>query len=531
MAVVSELISKFSFVGSLSPQKEFNANLKTSVTLLAGVGAGLAAAAGGLFGFVASATQSADALTDFNAETGISVERTQELGFAAEMAGSSAAAMQASLAGLSKVAGDASRGLGRGRKAFEELGISVTDASGNVKTADVLFGELRESFARLGTSAGAQKSIIASLGLDPSTLQLLNATSEEVDLLVEKSRALGIVTTEQAEAAASFQDSLGIARFGVNALGQQIAVGLAPAMQKITDRFVDFLIANKDVIADGITAFSEAILVAVGFIERMAPVLAALAAGFVIAKIAAIGFSGVMGVVLSPVVLITAAIVALLLIIDDLLVAFNGGESVIRDFFLEFLGVDIVPIMQGIVDGIKWMIDAAISFLEPFFEMWGHMFDAVIKLFQGDFTGALDSVGAAFSTWIDFLQGLFTGLFDWLLGMWGSVLGFIRDGAMSILPDWAVNLINGGGSPEDLQNPAALPSGSGQDPLDVPEFTPNEALAIGGGTTTSNVSSNIDQQNSIVVYSSDPQQAGAAVNNALQEQLRTAKTQVNRGGR
>ena len=55
MAIVSELISRFSFVGSLAPQEEFNANLKTSIALIGGIGAGLATAAGGFFGWTAGA--------------------------------------------------------------------------------------------------------------------------------------------------------------------------------------------------------------------------------------------------------------------------------------------------------------------------------------------------------------------------------------------------------------------------------------------------------------------------------------------
>ena len=491
MAVVSELVSKFSFIGSLTPQKEFNANLKLSVGLLAGAAAGIAAAAGGMFAFVSSQTQAADALTDFNAETGIAVERAQELGFAAMMTGSSAEAMTASLAGLSKVAGDASRGLGRGRKAFDELGISVTDAAGNVKTADVLFNELRESFARLGTSAGAQKSIIASLGLDPSTLQLLNATSEEVDVLIEKAQALGVVTHEQAEAAAAFQDSLGIAQFGVSALGQQIAISLAPAMHGITDRFVDFLIANKDLIRDGLTWLGEVLVSTVGFIERMAPVALAAAAAFVAWQLATGGLVAILGVLLSPVVLITAGIVALLLIVDDLIVAFNGGQSVIRDFFLEFLGFDIVPIMQGIVDAFLWMIDTVSGLLEPWFAALGGLFSAVINVFKGNFTGALDDLKLAFAAFGDFVLGIVSGL----------------------LPDWVLQYLDGGQE-------------------SAPGLSPNDAITIGGGgVSNSNSTSNIDQQNQITVYSSDPKQAGAAVNDALQEQLRNAKTQANRGGR
>lgn len=514
MAVVSELVTKFSFVGSLSPQKEFNANLKLSIGLLAGAAAGIATAAGGLFAFVSSNTQAADALADFSAETGIAVERTQELGFAAMMSGSSQEAMTASLAGLSKVAGDASRGLGRGRKAFEELGISVTDAAGNVKTADVLFNELRESFARLGTSAGAQKSIIASLGLDPSTLQLLNATTEEVDALVEKSRALGIVTQEQAEASAEFQDSLALAQFGITALGQQVAVGLAPAMKGVTDRFVDFLVVNKDLIRDGLTYLGEVIISVMGFIERMTPVVLAVAAAFGAWWLATGGLVAIMGVLLSPVVLITAGILALLLIVDDLIVAFNGGQSVIRDFFMEFFGFDIVPLLHGIVDAFKAMISDLMALLEPFFQIMGAMFTAVIALFQGDFEGALSALGDAFDIWIDMIKGAFSALFDWLGFMWGGILDGIKAGVMSILPDWAVDMVSSGESPEEI---AAM--------------TPNDALAIGAGSSSTTNNSSIDQQVQITVNSSDPEQAGAAVSDALQEQLRNAKTQVNRGGR
>lgn len=580
MAVVSELISKFSFVGDLAPQREFNENLKLSLGLLAGVGAAIVGAAGGVFAFVASTTQAADALTDMNAETGISVESIQELGFAAEMSGSSAEAMTASLAGLSKVAGDAARGLGRGKKAFEELGISVKDASGNVKTADVLFNELRDSFDRLGTDMSTQKSIIASLGLDPSTLQLLNSSSEEVALLTQRARDLGIVTTEQAEAAAAFQDSLGVAKFAVSALSQQIAINLAPSTQKITDGFTEFLVANKDLIKDGLQYLGEVITSTAGFIGRMAPLVLALGAAFVVAQLATGGFAAIMGFVLSPVVLITAAIVALLLIVDDLLTALDGGQSVIADFFMEFFGWDIVPVLQGIVDGFKAMFAQLLSLAQPFFDAFGQLFDAVILAFQGDWNGALDALLGAFnsagegikniflglfnfinaafsqmlgavislfnSDWVgaidsllaafgsagDAIKNIFIGLFGFIGSAFSQILGSIKSAATSILPDWAVDLISSGESPAAIAgNAAPLPSGSGQDPLDVPTLTPNDVVAMTPAGATSINNSQVKQEIKIDISASDPKAAGAAVDNALQDQLKTAKTQVNRGGR
>lgn len=561
MAVpVNELVTRFSFVGSLEPQESFNEGLAQSITLLGAAATGIATSAGGLFAFVAASTEAADALTDMNAETGISVERIQELGFAAELSGSSAEAMTASLAGLSKVAGDAARGLGRGKKSFDELGISVKDANGNVKTADVLFGELGDKFKKLGTDAATQKSIIASLGLDPSTLQLLNATGEEVDALIAKSRALGIVTTEQAEAAAEFQDALGIAKFGVNALRQQVAVGLAPAMTDITNRFIGFLEANNDLIEDGLKYLGEIIMSTMGFIERMGPILLMAAAAFGVATLATGGFAAVMGFVMSPVVLITAAIVALLLIVDDLITAFNGGQSVIADFFNEFLGIDIVPIMHGVVDAFMGMVDAVIALIGVLWDAWKQFSSAIVKVFTGDWSGALNDLLGAFNSLGEAIKMVFSGVFDYLAGIMGQVFGAIRNAAVSILPDWAVKLLGGdasgvpGGAPGSAApgesgapgapgepgtpgSPGApgpaqpLPSGSGQDRLDVPMITPNEAVNIGGATANTVNNSTVEQQVEIKISSNDPKAAGAAVNDSLQDQLKTAKTQVNRGGR
>lgn len=515
MAVVNELVTKFSFVGDLAPQRDFNENLKLSLALLTGLGAVVLGAAGGMLAFVAANTEAADGLNDMNAETGISVESIQELGFAALLTGSSTEAMSASLSGLSKVAGDAARGLGRGRKAFEDLGISVKDASGNVKTADVLFNELRESFARLGTSRGEQKSIIASLGLDPSTLQLLNATSEEIGELAEKARALGIVTTDQAKVAADFNDSLDTAKFAVGALSQQIAINLAPSTQRITDGFTEFLIANKDLIRDGLQYLGEVITSTAGFIVRMTPLVLALGGAFLVAQLATGGFATIMGIVLSPVVLITAAIVALLLIVDDLITALNGGQSVIADFFMEFFGWDIVPVLQGIIDAFKAMFAQLLSFAQPFFDAFGHLFDAVIELFTGNWAAALDSLLAAFNSAGEGIRNIFLSLFDFIGTAFSQILGGIKSAAMSILPDWAVDLISDGGSPD--AGGASL--------------SPNDAVAMTPAGNSSVNNSQIKQDIKIDISSSDPKAAGAAVDNALQDQLKTAKTQVNRGGR
>lgn len=488
IAVVSELVSKFSFVGSLTPQKEFNANLKLSVGLLAGASAGLAAAAGGFFAWTSSVLDTIDPLAQLNRETGVAVEQIQALGFAASVNGSSAEALTGTFREMSKRLGEfVQTGGGPAKEIIEKLGISVKDAEGNVRSADDVFLGLSNTLQ--GLSRAEQANVLDKLGIDQSLIQLVSLSSDEVGKLTDRARALGIVTQEQADNAAAFNDSLTTLKFGLSGIQNAVAVGFAPALTDLTNRFIGFLEANQDLIRNGLTWLGDVLQSTMGFIERMAPIALGAAAAFVAWQLATGGLVAILGVLLSPVVLIAAGITALLLIVDDLIVAFNGGQSVIRDFFLEFAGIDIVPVLQGVVDAFNWMINQVMAILEPWFASIGGLFSAVINVFRGDFTSALEDLKLAFVAFGEFVFGIVSKL----------------------LPDWVLEYLGDGGTAS-------------------PTITPNQALAVGGNT--SNVSnSNIEQQVQVNVTSNDPKAAGAAVSDALQEQLRTARTQVNRGGR
>lgn len=526
--VVNELVTRFSFIGDLAPQEDFNANLKSSIGLLAGVGAALAASAGGFFAWASSVLESIDPLTDLSAETGVAVEAIQQLGYAAEMSGSSSDAMNASFKEVTKRLGEfVQTGGGPAKEIIEKLGLSMKDASGKVKTADVVIMDLMKSMK--GMSNAEKMNVLDKMGIDQSMLQTLSLSSEELAELIGQANAFGVVSAEQAEAASAFTDSMGRLGFAMKAIQNVVAVGFAPAMTGLIDSFVEFIEVNGELIKSGLTWLGEVLTSVMGFMKRMAPIALMMAAAFGIASLATGGLATIMGVLLSPVVLITAGIIALLLIVDDLITAFNGGQSVIADFFSEFLGVDIVPIMHGIVDAFMGMVNGVIDLIGTLWDAWRGFTRAIVKLFVGDWEGALSDLLGAFNSLGQAIKMVFSGVFSFLADSMGQVIGGIKSAATSMLPDWAVKLLGGGG---DIgPNAAPLPSGSGMDALDVPMITPNDAMGIAapGGSTVNNNS--VDQQVEINISTNDAKAAGAAVGDALQDQLKTAKTQVNRGGR
>ena len=333
--VVNELITKFSFIGSLKPQQDFNKGLGQSLGLLAKFATATAAGASALFAWNTSVLAGLDPMIQLSRSTGVAIENLQELGYIASVNGSNANALQSSIANLARTIGDAARFTGAGIEGFQRLGISIRDSNGQLKTADVILSEIGTQFRRLNYTLDQQRSIAQSLGIDPTLIQMMNLTGQQMDSLRARAQRLGVINKQQADEAAAFNDSLTTLRFGMRGISNFIAVGFAPQMKRLTDSFVTFLEANQDVIINGVTKFGEILNGILGLLDRTKVLTLGLAAAFVTWKVATIGLGTVLGVVFSPVYLITAAIVALILIVDDLVAAFRGGQSVIADFFNE----------------------------------------------------------------------------------------------------------------------------------------------------------------------------------------------------
>jgi hypothetical protein len=357
-AVVQELVTKFSFVGNLKPQQDFNANLTSSIKFLGGAITALHAAAGAFAYWADGVLTGVDSLGALSKQTKIAAATIQELNYAAEQSQSTSGAMESTLQSLTKTIGTAAL---KGSEDFARLGISVRGAGGQIKTADQVLDDVRKRFVSLGLSMAEQEHFASALGIDSSLLQLLNRTDAEMGSLRNTARGMGTVTADQVEQAERYKKAMAGTRFALMAVRQSIAVGVAPELTRLAEGFIRLVKDNKDWVINGVQFAVKWIGYFLEAFNRLLPVIGLIAAGLVIAKIAALGFAGVMGIVLSPVVVITAAIVALFVIIDDLIVAFQGGQSVIADFFQEFLGIDIVAVLKGQFEWLMGWINKAID--------------------------------------------------------------------------------------------------------------------------------------------------------------------------
>ncbi|HGV3792617.1 TPA: phage tail tape measure protein [Escherichia coli] len=528
MAIVNELITKFGFIGNLAPQETFNANLKASIGLLAGLGAAIAGSAAGVAGWVTSVSQSIDPLVQFSRETGVAIETVQSLGYAASVNGSSVDALQASLGEMTKRVGEfVSTGEGEAKDVAERLGLQFKDMNGQVKNSDVIFRELADKLH--GMSQAEKFSVLDKMGIDRSMVQLLSMTGEEISSLQNKAEALGVVTQDQADQFAAYNDSLTTLGKGFDGIKFQVAVGFVPVLKDLVDGFTDFLIANKDLIKNGLAHLGEIIFSVMGMIRRFLPIIGLITTGFVAWKIAAIGLRTVLATIFSPVVLITAAIIAVVLVIDDLLTAMEGGQSVIADFFKDTWGIDIVPGLLAIKDAVMVVVDYIIEVFKQGIENIKLLFSALSKLVTGDFQGAWDDVVKSFTESVALLRKPFDEFMQWVMGLFANLGETIKNTISNAASNaWnATKSFFGFGEDEQQQGVTGGGNG-GMSPGGIP-YGMNAAVGLGGDSSSYNNSYTFSQQNYITAP--DAVAAGNAVADSTQQQQKDAKRMFSRNGK
>ena len=199
---------------SIADAKKYSAEL---VKEFGALGAAATAAVAGLFAFTKDAAQWADDLNTLSKQTGISTEELQKFAYAADIIDVSTETMTSSLTKLTRnMQSAAEGGTSAAAKAFNDLGISVTDASGQLRDRQEVFYETIDALGRIenvterdavamdifGRSAQELNPLIlggaetlkqlgdeaerAGLILDQTTLNGLNAFNDKIDLLKAK---------------------------------------------------------------------------------------------------------------------------------------------------------------------------------------------------------------------------------------------------------------------------------------------------------------------------------------------------------
>lgn len=512
---VSELVTKIGFVGSLEPLERLNSGLTTSIKTIGGVGVAFGAMGLALNAWVDNQLEATYQTSNFAKELGVSIEAMQEWGYIAKMNGSSAEAVQSSMSSLSEKMGEFAKfDSGVGKEVFESLGIAVKDSEGKIKSADLVMRDLANSMQ--GMSASEQKSITAKLGIDESMLQTLRLTNDQFEHLRDRAGKLGIVTEEQAQQVAKYKNSLTDLGFGLESIKTQLAIAFTPALTEASNGFTDLLIENKELISNGLNktvdvlmAFGSALGNTGKLIYNMIDNTIEFENALMILGAAVLYVNRAM--LLNPLGLFVGAVLLAIAVVDDLVVAFEGGESVIADFFASF-NVDIVKTLTGAFKILDGTLDGVIAKLLSAYESYVKL--SVFTEKAGNFLGF--NFG---KTQEERLKLITEKKEKYLQSSKDKISSALNDG-VKIDDSLGIGQEKGSSNPDNFNDKGTVRYAP------IPELNQNTHLP--SPTTNNNI-----QNNNIKfeVKADNPQQAAQVINDSLKTQISDASKQFNTGGR
>lgn len=283
-------------------------------TAAAGVVAGLGAAA-------YKAGQAADDLNTLSKVTGIGTDELQKYGYAADLVDVSVESIAKSNKKLTKNAYAAANGSKSQAEAFKAIGVSVTDANGNLRDSEDIFQDVITNLGKMTNET--ERDALAQ--------QLMGKSAAELNPLIEdggrtykmvadtlKKYDLDYVDQETLDKANQFNDQLDtmklIGTVAFANISSQLAGYLAPALEKVVDLVGRF--------ANWLSDLDPAVLTVIGTIAGFVAILAPLLIG--IGKVA-MGISSIINLVnivggattalsLGPMVGIVAGIAAVIAI-------------------------------------------------------------------------------------------------------------------------------------------------------------------------------------------------------------------------
>lgn len=270
-----------------------------------------------LFATAVKASNMADEIDKMSIRSGVSRERLQELKFATDQVGVSMSDVETAVDGLRRRLVQVDDGTGRTGANLERLGVSIRDASGEMRSMDDLFPEIVAGLSKIENETERGSLAVDIFGRSASNLApLLAQGAEGIEELSARARELGLVMSDEniAEMVA-FKDAMSEIKDQAGAVGREIAMSVLPiiknelipfiqntaipAIQNFVQTFRDMDDSTKRTAATllGIAAAGGPLLLAVAGFGKLAVAIkgvtvAMMANPYMAAGVALLAFTG-----------------------------------------------------------------------------------------------------------------------------------------------------------------------------------------------------------------------------------------------
>lgn len=205
-------------------------NLKNAYGLISGVIAG--AFVGAIGKAINSTAQYLDNIDEMSQKTGVSVEVLTSFDLAAQKAGISLEQFAVGMRNLYRSADQANNGAKESADAFKRLGVSITDANGNLRSGVDLFSDVAEAIDNIANPAEKSALAMKVFGrAGAEMIPMLKGGKEAIKAYIEEAQKHGtIFTKEDVERAVAYADAMDNFTKKLDSLKKKLALEVIPVL-------------------------------------------------------------------------------------------------------------------------------------------------------------------------------------------------------------------------------------------------------------------------------------------------------------
>ena len=474
MSVLRKFVVMFATQTDTTALDEFERKAGGLVKTLAGVTAGAIATTAALFVNATQVADTADVYAKTAQQLGLTIEELQELKHAAELSGAGMDDVHTAMRRQADVVDKANKGSKQQVALLKRLKIRTRDANGETRKQIDIFTDIAGSLK--GVKSETERVALANQVFGRSgskLLPLVNAGAEGFSAMRQEARDLGIVLDRETAAKAElFNDTLLRTKRSSEGLRTQFTTRMIPSLTRLLMRFNELVATNRDVIGQRLDRAADLVAKAFDYagekagefdawVKKMggydeifsgiASVIGAIGTMFAAKKLVAgisfviSGFKLIAAVGIIPmlkiVAVVTAIVVAfaaLVLVFQDLITYFRGGDSVIGRLVERFresegAGGAVARIFERIKGVALKLFDVLKRVGEPLFRILAAGAKGYGKVMMKVFNTIADEVILPFITFVlekfeGWLGTVEEGLGE-LLKVWDGTIGSFLESA------------------------------------------------------------------------------------------------------
>ena len=377
----------------------------------AAIGTAAISAGKALVDMTVEAAAYADEMLTQSTVTGMSVESLQAYSYAADLVDVSLDTLTSSMSKQIKSMSSAREGTGAATKAYAKLGISVTDAHGELRDGEQVYWEVIDALGKVTNETERDALAMQILGKSAQDLNPLIAQgSEGMAALTDEAKRMGAVLSEESiQKLGQFDDSVQRLKQGSEAAKRVMGTVLLPQLQTLAD--------------DGTTLlgeFTTGLIDAGDDFDKISEVIGNTVGGLVdmimenLPKIIQVGMDIVRAIGSALIENLPTIVECASSIVMTLLEGLIGALPALTEGALQL----VLTLVQGIVDNLPAIIEAAIQMIvtlalgiaEALPELIPSIVQAILLIVQVLLDNMDKILEAAFAIIVGLAEGLLNAL-------------------------------------------------------------------------------------------------------------------------